>query len=84
MALRGGFQRLDLPPIVIRVMIWYDRLMAAEAGNQAFFADLSREYRVEGFSDEEAIEVTNFSSPRRHHHPGYGPGMSEIASLDRP
>jgi hypothetical protein len=74
-ALRGGFSRLNLPHIVMRTMIWYDRLMAAEAGTRAIFTDLTELYNLEGFTDEEAVEVTNFSSPRRHLHPGYGPPL---------
>ena len=75
--MRGGFHCLNLPPIVMRVIIWYDRLMAAEAGAPSMFPNLSETYNLEGFTDKEAIEVTNFSSPRRHNHPGYGPPMRQ-------
>ena len=71
-AMRGGVENLGLPPITIQLMVWYDALMAAEAGTIAYFAELPRKLCLPSYSNNEAIRVTQTSSPYRHNHPGYG------------
>ncbi|WPB06262.1 uncharacterized protein RHO25_010919 [Cercospora beticola] len=71
--LRGGILKCNLPYFTLQVMIWYDKLMAAEAGNAAYFEYLPALLQeVHSYSDAEAINVTNTSSPARSKHPGYG------------
>lgn len=71
--LRGGIFKCALPYFTLQVMIWYDKLMAAEAGNVAYFEYLPALMKqVHSYSDSEAINVTNTSSPARSNHPGYG------------
>ncbi|GIZ47560.1 hypothetical protein CKM354_001064800 [Cercospora kikuchii] len=71
--LRGGILECKLPYFTLQVMIWYDKLMAAEAGNAAYFEYLPALMKqVHSYSDAEAINVTNTSSPARSNHPGYG------------
>ncbi|KAM3417426.1 hypothetical protein BST61_g5672 [Cercospora zeina] len=71
--LRGGILQCDLPSFTLQVMIWYDKLMAAEAGNTAYFEYLpALMNQVHSYNDAEAINVTNTSSPARAKHPGYG------------
>lgn len=71
-ALRGGVEKLGLPTITLQLMVWYDALMAAESKTEPYFRDVPRKMAVQSFSNEEAVRVTNLSSPRRHLHPGYG------------
>lgn len=71
-AMRGGIEKLGLPAITLQLMTWYDALMAAESGTPAYFADLPKKMALPSFSNEEAVRVTNVSSPHRDRHPGYG------------
>ncbi|KAF2173246.1 hypothetical protein M409DRAFT_17190 [Zasmidium cellare ATCC 36951] len=69
--LRGGIERLDLPMEVRQIMVWYDTLMASEAGNEPYFESFTDGQRVKAYSSDEAIAVTNNASPYRNKHPGY-------------
>lgn len=71
-AMRGGIEKLGLPSITLQLMTWYDALMAAEMGTTAYFADLPKKMALQSYSNEEAVRVTNESSPHRYRHPGYG------------
>ncbi|KAK4549179.1 hypothetical protein LTR36_007637 [Oleoguttula mirabilis] len=81
-AMRGGIEKLGLPNITLQLMTWYDAFMAAEMGTTAYFAHLPKKLGLSSFSNEEAVKVTNVSSPQRYRHPGYGtaqsPEMSEV------
>ncbi|KAK5126329.1 hypothetical protein LTR85_010565 [Meristemomyces frigidus] len=85
-ALRGGIEKLGLPSITLQLMTWYDRLMAAEMGTTAYFADLPEKMALQSYSNEEAVRVTNESSPHRYRHPGYGtmesPKLSEVRPMN--
>ena len=70
--MHGGVENLGLPVTTLQLMVWYDTLMAAEAGTNAYFADLPKTMGFPSFSKAEAIRVTQMSSPQRHNHPGYG------------
>ncbi|KAH9832423.1 hypothetical protein Tdes44962_MAKER02087 [Teratosphaeria destructans] len=70
-AMRGGVERLGLPAITLQLMVWYDALMAAESGTTAYFADLPDRLDLKSFAPNEAVQVTNESSPHRNKHPGY-------------
>lgn len=71
-AMRGGIERLGLPPITLQLMTWYDALMAAESGTVAYFKDVPRKMALVSYTREEAVRVTDVSSPHRSRHPGYG------------
>lgn len=84
-ALRGGVEALGLPSITLQLMTWYDTLMAAETGTVAYFKDVPKKLALQSFTNEEAVRVTNESSPHRYRHPGYGttnsdPGKTASAS----
>lgn len=68
---RGGLDQLDIPTEGKQIMVWYDSLMAAEAGNEPYFARLVDGTNVVRYEDHEAIAVTNNASPHRNKHPGY-------------
>lgn len=70
--MRGGVEKLNLPLEVKQIMVWYDRLMAAEAGTEPYFSGFIDGRRVKQYNDAEAIGVTNNASPSRYRHPGYG------------
>lgn len=81
--MRGGINSLNLPPEVQQIMVWYDRLMAAEAGNQPYFASLVDGRQVKQYTDTEAVGITNNASPHRDRHPGYyGSDASAVEELD--
>ena len=80
-AMRGGVGNLGLPVTTLQLMVWYDALMAAEAGTDTYFADLPKKLGFPGFSKDEAISVTKLSSPQRHKHPGYG--STKLSKLGR-
>jgi hypothetical protein len=70
--MRGGLANLGLPATTIQLIVWTDALMSAETGTTPYFADVPRQMaRIHSYTPEEAMYVTNFSSPRRTAHPGY-------------
>lgn len=83
--LRGGLDQLDIPTEGKQIMVWYDSLMAAEAGNEPYFAKLVDGRNVVRYEDHEAIAVTNNASPYRNKHPGYAMpktgGESDVLEL---
>ncbi|KAI7362914.1 hypothetical protein KC336_g21635, partial [Hortaea werneckii] len=82
-AMRGGIEKLGFPVITLQLMTWYDALMAAESGTIAYFKDVPKKLAIASYTEEEAVRVTNESSPHRNKHPGYGtmetPKLSEGA-----
>ncbi|KAI7618216.1 hypothetical protein KC343_g9181 [Hortaea werneckii] len=83
-AMRGGIEKLGFPVITLQLMTWYDALMAAESGTVAYFKDVPKKLAIASYTEEEAVRVTNESSPHRNKHPGYGtmetPKLSEGAA----
>ncbi|WPH01523.1 Hypothetical protein R9X50_00436900 [Acrodontium crateriforme] len=79
-ALRGGIFKMGLPPIVMQIMVWYDKLMAAEGNNVAYFSYIPEILKIPGYDDAEATAVTNYSSPSRYKHPGYA-SLQELDEL---
>jgi len=73
--MRGGIETLGLPAITLQLMVWYDALMAAESGTIAYFAELPKRLSLQSYRPDEAVRVTNESSPHRYRHPGYGESL---------
>lgn len=70
--LRGGVDKLGLSHEVKQIMVWYDSLMASEAGNDLLLGDFIDGKHVIAYNKDEATAVTNNASPHRNKHPGYG------------
>ncbi|KAM3419036.1 hypothetical protein BST61_g4991 [Cercospora zeina] len=69
--MRGGLANLGLPATTIQLIVWLDALMSAETGTTPYFADVPKKVGIQSYTPQEAIHVTNFSSPHRTAHPGY-------------
>ncbi|KXT02706.1 hypothetical protein AC578_5424 [Pseudocercospora eumusae] len=69
--MRGGLANLGLPSTTVQLIVWTDSLLAAETGSQPYFADVAQRLAIPSYTPQEAMRVTNFSSPNRTQHPGY-------------
>ncbi|USW47911.1 hypothetical protein Slin15195_G012300 [Septoria linicola] len=69
--MRGGLANLGLPTTTIQLIVWLDALMSAETDTTPYFADVPRQVGIHSYTPQEAIHVTNYSSPNRTAHPGY-------------
>lgn len=69
--LRGGLMNLELPSTTVQLILWTDALLSAESGTQPYFSDVKHS---KSYSPQEAMHVTNYCSPKRKEHPGYGKG----------
>lgn len=76
--MRGGLANLGLPHTTIQLIVWLDALMSAETKTTPYFADVPRQVGIHSYTPEEAVHVTNFSSPHRTAHPGYDGKVAEI------
>lgn len=82
--MRGGLANMGLPATTIQLIIWTDALLSAEAGAPAYFADVPKQMAIQSYSPEEAMHVTNYCSPKRNAHPGYGKTQTESDSPPPP
>ena len=60
-----------LPSTTVQLIVWTDALMSAETGTRPFFSDVPKQIAIQSYTPQEAVHVTNFSSPNRTQHPGY-------------
>ncbi|KAF2211515.1 hypothetical protein CERZMDRAFT_106440 [Cercospora zeae-maydis SCOH1-5] len=77
--MRGGLANLGLPATTIQLIVWLDALMSAETGTTPYFADVPKQVGIQSYTPQEAIHVTNFSSPHRNAHPGYDNKTASIS-----
>lgn len=69
--MRGGLANLGLPSTTVQLIVWTDALMSAETKTEPYFADVPKQIAIQSYTPQEAVYVTNFSSPNRTQHPGY-------------
>ncbi|GIZ40212.1 hypothetical protein CKM354_000356200 [Cercospora kikuchii] len=82
--MRGGLANLGLPATTIQLIVWLDALMSAETGTTPYFAEVPKQVGIQSYTPQEAIHVTNFSSPHRTAHPGYDNKAASIPKRKRP
>lgn len=72
--MRGGLANLDIPDTTKQLIVWTDALLSAEAGTEPYFANVPKQLAIRSYTPQEAVHVTNYCSPKRGAHPGYGKG----------